>query len=339
MSGVVAAVLAAAVAASWVLTGTIRRYALARSLLDVPNHRSSHTAPTPRGGGLAIAAVSLLGIAALHAAGMVPPAAAYALLPGGAAIAAVGWVDDRRHVPARWRFLVHLAAAGWALYWAGGLPSLSLGTASVRLGIAGTVAGALGIVWLTNLYNFMDGIDGIAAGEALAAGAAAGLLLWAAGAPGLGAAALLVAAASTGFLVWNWSPARIFMGDAGSGYLGYVFAVLALFSERQGGLPLLLWGVLLGVFLFDSTVTLLRRVLRGERFFEAHRRHAYQRAVQSGLSHGRVSGGVLATNLVLAGAAAFAWTQRALILPVAAMSLALLLALYLWVERRRPMWD
>jgi Fuc2NAc and GlcNAc transferase len=209
----------------------------------------------------------------------------------------------------------------------------------LELGVAGTILGAVGIAWLTNLYNFMDGIDGIAGGEALAAGTAGGALLMAAGAPGLGAAALLLAAASAGFLAWNWPPAKIFMGDVGSGFLGFAFCVLAVLSERSGAVPLAVWMMLLGVFVFDATATLLRRVLNGEHFFEAHRRHAYQRAVQSGLSHGRVSGGVLAVNLALAGAAAVACSQRPLILPIAAVSLAALLALYLWVERRKPMWD
>jgi Fuc2NAc and GlcNAc transferase len=129
------------------------------------------------------------------------------------------------------------------------------------------------------------------------------------------------------------------MGDVGSGFLGFAFCVLAVLSERSGAVPLAVWMMLLGVFVFDATATLLRRVLNGEHFFEAHRRHAYQRAVQSGLSHGRVSGGVLAVNLALAGAAAVACSQRPLILPIAAVSLAALLALYLWVERRKPMWD
>lgn len=339
MSAAVWAVLVAAGGASWLLTRFLRGYALERSLLDVPNHRSSHTVATPRGGGLAIAAASLGGIAALGALGVVPLPAVLALLGGGAMIAAIGWLDDRSHVAARWRFLVHLAAASWALYWAGGLPALSLGTWRVELGMAGPVLGALGIVWLTNLYNFMDGIDGIAGGEALTVGAAAGILLWTGGVPGLGAASLVMAVASAGFLVWNWSPARIFMGDVGSGYLGFVFAVLALFSERQGRLPLLLWAVLLGVFLFDATVTLVRRVMRGERFFDAHRKHAYQRAVQAGWPHSRTSGAVLAVNLLLALTAWAGWRQPRLVPAAFVASMVLLAAAYLWVERRRPMWE
>lgn len=333
-----AAVLLAAVLAAAALTGLIRRYALARALLDVPNHRSSHTVPTPRGGGLAIAAVTLGGIGALGVAGTVPAPAALALVGGGALVAGIGWLDDHSHVPARWRSLVHAAAAAWALYWAGGLPSLSLGGARLELGVAGTLLAVVGIVWLTNLYNFMDGIDGIAGGEALTAGGAGGAMLWAAGAPGLGAAAFLVAAASAGFLVWNWPPARIFMGDVGSGLLGFLFAVLAVFSERAGAVPLLAWAVLLGVFLFDATVTLVRRVLRGERFFDAHRLHAYQRAVQSGWSHARVSGAVLLINLLLAALAAAAWRQPRMLPAALAAGVALLAAMQLWVERRRPMW-
>jgi Fuc2NAc and GlcNAc transferase len=149
---------------------------------------------------------------------------------------------------------------------------------------------------------------------------------------------LLVAAASAGFLGWNWAPARIFMGDVGSGFLGYTFGTLALLSHRSGAVSLTLWLLVLGVFLFDATVTLLRRMARGERWYQAHRSHAYQRLVQAGLSHAWVARLTLLVNLVLG---ALAWVAQTRHLTVAAAVLAgtvVLAVLYLAIERRRPMY-
>jgi Fuc2NAc and GlcNAc transferase len=234
------------------------------------------------------------------------------------------------------RFLVHLAAAALAIALLGGLPSLDLGAVRLPLGVAGSVIGVLGIVWLVNLYNFMDGIDGIAGGEALTTGAFGGVPLLAGGHGGLAAAAFLVAAASAGFLAWNWHPARIFMGDVGSGLLGYLFAVLAVASERAGAVPLLAWMVLLGVFVVDATITLFRRMLRGEKWYDSHRTHAYQRAVQAGASHARVSGAVLAINAVLAALAAWGCLAPRLLPAAVVLALLFLVGLYLGVERVRP---
>ncbi len=185
---------------SWIVAGRVRRYALDRSLLDVPNDRSSHTIATPRGGGIAIALVTMLGIAVGASAGWVSGALAAAILGGGALVATVGWIDDRRGLSAKVRALVHAVAAAWALLWLQGLPTLQLGRAVVSLGWVGSVVSLVGIVWMTNLYNFMDGIDGIAGGEAAVIGGFAGALLAAAGQPGLALAASLVAASSAGFL-------------------------------------------------------------------------------------------------------------------------------------------
>jgi Fuc2NAc and GlcNAc transferase len=323
--------------ATVLLTGVVRRYALARAVLDHPTERSSHTVPTPRGGGLAIAVSCLGGIAIAGAAGVIPAKVAVALVGGGALISAVGWVDDHQHVNAAVRAAIHFAAAGWALWWLDGLPSLRTGEGAVHLGPFGLVVAAVAIVWCINLFNFMDGIDGIAGGEALSVGVVGGAFLLWQGHPGMAVAAWLVAAAGAGFLAWNWAPARIFMGDVGSGLLGYLFATLALASERQGGVPLLLWGVLGGVFIFDATATLLRRVVRGALPHVPHRTHAYQRMVQSGWSHARTSAGVLALNALLAVLAAPAVAHPTFLPSAVAISFALLAFVYLLVERRKPM--
>jgi Fuc2NAc and GlcNAc transferase len=190
----------------------------------------------------------------------------------------------------------------------------------------------LGIVWLTNLYNFMDGIDGIAAVEAITVGLAGALLL-AGREPSLALVALVVAGAAGGFLVWNWPPAKLFMGDVGSGFLGYIFGGLALASENVGALPALLWLVLLGPFFVDTTLTLLRRIARGERWWAAHRTHAYQRAVQAGWSHRRVTTLVAALSAALGMAGALAAREPSMLGPVLAGAFSILVAIYLLVER------
>jgi Fuc2NAc and GlcNAc transferase len=299
-----------------------------RHLLDVPSERSSHQVATPRGGGIAIAAASLCGIAFAALLDWVPVRAGAALAGGGALVAAVGWLDDHRGMGAGVRLLVHAVAAAWAVWWLGPLA----GT-----GAAGAALAVVGIVWAVNLYNFMDGIDGLAAAEAVTVAAAAGALLAARAQPGLALAAGLAGAGALGFLPWNAPRARIFMGDVGSGLLGYLFGVLTLAAHNAGSLIVPAWLTLLGVFVFDATVTLARRIAAGERLASAHRQHAYQRMVHAGWAHWRVT---LAAVLANAGLAALVWWDlrtggsgvRALVAGVAGLG-----ACYLAVERAAPL--
>jgi Fuc2NAc and GlcNAc transferase len=233
------------------------------------------------------------------------------------------------------RATVHVLAAGWAVWCLGGLPSLDLGVAVVPLGMGGNLLAVVGLVWLINLYNFMDGIDGLAAGEAVGVGLVGGVLLAAAGATGLSLVALALAAAAGGFLVFNWPPAKIFMGDVGSGLLGYAFGVLAMASERAGAVPLVVWMILLAVFIVDATATLIRRVVNGERWFEAHRSHAYQRAVQAGYSHHAVTVAVMGLNGLLAVAATGAWLIPVLFPVVSVVTAGGLVGVWYWFCRSR----
>jgi Fuc2NAc and GlcNAc transferase len=322
---------------SLVLAGWVRRYAVERAILDIPNARSSHSAPTPRGGGLAIVVSALLVAEAAWAIGLVPGRLTAALAGGGALVAAAGWYDDRGGLTARQRLLCHVAAAAWATWWVGGMPELRVGMGTLQLGPWGVILAVTGIVWATNLFNFMDGIDGLAGGEGVTLGAAGAGLLLLGGAPGPAIIAAALATACLGFLYWNWSPARLFMGDVGSGFLGFAFAVLALWSERAGAGSVLLWGVVAMAFVLDATVTLVRRVRRGEALASAHRHHAYQRLVRSGLGHASVTVMVLGLNVLLA-ALALVFAARGGE-PLVAVTLAILLcgAGYLLVERRLPM--
>jgi Fuc2NAc and GlcNAc transferase len=300
-------------AGSALLTGVVRRFALASGLVDVPNPRSSHTRTTARGGGLSVVIAATAGVIALSVSGVVSRELTIAVAGGGGIVALVGFLDDRYSLRPAVRFTVHICAALWALGWLGGLPPLLLGDHLVKPGAAGYLFGTLGIVWVLNLFNFMDGIDGIAATEAVfmtCAAAFAGVIGgWAAEIP---AAAWVLAFASAGFLCWNWPPARVFLGDVGSGYLGYVIAVLALASARTDPVALWVWLILGGVFFVDATTTLVRRVLRGEHLFEAHRSHAYQWLARRWGSHSRVTGTILAINLVWL----LPWSLLALKFPV-----------------------
>lgn len=283
---------------AWGLTACLRRYALVRSLMDVPNARSSHSRPTPRGGGVAIVVAFLLVLGVAFAVGLdVSVEVFYALFGAGLAIAFLGFLDDHGHIAARWRLLGHFTAAIWVIFWIGGVPPLTLLTYEVDLGWLGYPLVALYLVWLLNLYNFMDGIDGIASVEAICVCGGGALLYVLAGHGSLAILPLLLAAAVAGFLIWNFPPARIFMGDAGSGFLGLVLGVLSL--QAAWAESSLLWGwlILLGVFIVDATFTLLRRLLRGDKVYEAHRSHAYQYASRHFGRHLPVTQAVTLINL------------------------------------------
>lgn len=282
--------------AAIILTIGARQWAVKRKVLDVPNVRSSHTTPTPRGGGIAIVLSSIAAWVFLERHGMLNSNVMLALCGGGLAVALIGLLDDHYHLPASIRLAVHFCAAAWALWCLHGLPALSLGYSAISLGAVGYVLGTLVIVWTLNLFNFMDGIDGIAGSEA-AFVAGCGAWLGLSAASGIGPAAIVFSAACLGFLVLNWPPARIFMGDVGSGFLGYVIAVLALASERAVPGEALAWLMLSGAFFVDASVTLLRRSLRGDRVFEAHRTHAYQWLARRWGTHRPVTFLFLAVNL------------------------------------------
>jgi len=285
------------------LTGWLRRYALAASLIDIPNARSSHQLPTPRGGGLSIVIVFLLGLLALFGLDVLPSSALWALSAAGLIVAITGFLDDHGHIAARWRLLVHFGAAAWGLYCLGGLPPMILpvpgfDVVTLELGWLGQLLAVLYLVWLLNLYNFMDGIDGLASIEAITVSVGAALLyalqievsaLW--------TAPVLLAITVSGFLVWNYPPAKIFMGDAGSGFLGIILGLLSIQAAWFNPLFLWSWLILLAVFITDATWTLFRRLLRGDKVYQAHCSHAYQYAARCYGSHKKVTLAVAVINL------------------------------------------
>lgn len=289
--------LAAAVAVlALLLTWCLRRYALARSLIDIPNARSSHSVPTPRGGGLAIVVSFLVALPLVYINDEIKLSTMCALWGAGAAIAALGFLDDHGHIAARWRLLGHFSAASWALFWLGGMPPVILPGGTIEFGWVGYVLAALYLVWMLNLYNFMDGIDGLASVEALCACLGVCVIYCLGGYQSLVLPPLLLGMAVLGFLYWNFPPARIFMGDAGSGFLGIILGILTLQSAHENPNLLWAWLILLGVFIVDATFTLIRRLMRGDKIYEAHRSHAYQYASRKVGGHLPITLTVVAIN-------------------------------------------
>jgi UDP-N-acetylmuramyl pentapeptide phosphotransferase/UDP-N-acetylglucosamine-1-phosphate transferase len=282
----------AALVVAGMLTRGLIGWTAARGIIDTPNARSSHTRVTPRGGGLAIVAV-VVGVAIVIVA-LRPqelPRVAGAVVPA-LMIAAVSWLDDVQSLRNRTRFAVHLAAAVAAAVALGPVARVDLGSfGMLRFGPLAWPLTVLWIVGLTNTFNFMDGSDGIAG--ITAAAVAAGLAA-AAAACGAGAVAVIAAAfagASLGFLTCNWHPARIFMGDVGSAFCGFLLAVLPM-AVRADAVPEVLPVAALALwpFIFDTVFTLVRRLRAGENIFQAHRSHLYQRLVIAGWSHRAVAG-------------------------------------------------
>lgn len=336
------AVAVAAFVLSVAGTALLRRFALHRELLDIPNERSSHAAPTPRGGGLAVVIVSIVAFVVVWMLGLLEPNILLALLVGGAAVAIIGFIDDWRTLSPSIRLVVHVVASVWALLLLGGLPPLQIGAHTISFEWSGYVLGVLGIVWTLNLFNFMDGIDGIAASEAAFVPCAAAAIGWITGkGSSLDTIGLVFASACCGFLVWNWQPAKIFLGDVGSGYIGYVIAVIAVAAGWENPVSVLVWLILAGAFFVDSTVTFLIRLVRRERVFEAHRTHAYQHLSMRWGSHRRVTMLLIAINtmwLLPCAMLAQTWPDWAAGITVGALAPLVVLA-YLARAGRAPIFD
>ncbi len=292
---------------SYTGVGLLRRWVVRKEILDIPNERSSHSVPTPRGGGLIIVLVSL----AFYVAGsfFLPINFHRSFFIGAFLIALISWLDDLFSISFGWRFLVHSLAAILVIsdlgFWQeiylpfyGSLPTP---------GLLGAILTFCWIVWLTNAFNFMDGIDGIAGLQAVTAGIGwlvVGKMLGAEDAAIFGA---VLAFSSLGFLLHNWQPAKIFMGDVGSAFLGYGFAVLPLLPEKNANsnlLPVIAF-VLVFCFVFDSVLTFLKRLLKKEKVWEAHREHIYQKLVIRGYSHQFVTSLYGALSIIIGGVLIF----------------------------------
>jgi Fuc2NAc and GlcNAc transferase len=313
------AIALCAAAAGALLTWAALKHALARGILDVPNARSSHVVATPRGGGIAIAVTSLVGALLTSAAGLVPWLVSLTLVCAGTAVAVVGYVDDRRGVSRRVRFLVHLLASAACVILIWSVPHAAL-----------IVIAVLALSWAINLFNFMDGIDGLAGSQALFVAGASAILAWSGARDESAVLPGLTAGACCGFLAWNRPPARIFMGDVGSGFLGLWLGAVALVLAVQGSVNIWTSIILGSVFVADATTTLVRRAFSGQRWYQAHRSHAYQKLARRWGSHASVTGLLWLLNLLVVAPIAVLSQLRPPWAPaLAAMTLGVFVALAL----------
>jgi Fuc2NAc and GlcNAc transferase len=322
---VLAAILAAATSA--VLVAVIRRRAAVLRLVDVPNERSSHVVPTPRGGGLGILAGMTVATGFVRAARPdLASAEALALVALSSAVGAVGLVDDRIGLSARLRLVLHLAAAAALVAALGPIssfplpPPLSFPLASPWLSAPLTV---LWVAAITNFFNFMDGVDGLATGQAILSSVAIAAAGWS---PGASAVALALAGGCLGFIPYNWPPARIFMGDVGSGAIGFLLAGLPLLAPPEVR-PAAVTAVALGLtfFILDPLLTLARRRAAGKPLMQAHREHLYQLLIPAGTSGSRVTALLLSGAAVLAALGAVSVDRRGLAWPALACAAGLFL--------------
>ncbi len=305
--------------ASLILTvvgvAVFRRFGGHKRLLDVPNERSSHAKPTLRGGGIVIVAVCItLYFAAAKAVSM---PLSWSYFAGAMIVAGVSWVDDILSLPAWTRLFFHGLAAVIIVTGLGGLDSFYIPVygSLIDLGVFGPVLSVLWIVWMINAYNFMDGIDGLAGAQGIAAGLGWAAFGFIAGTEGLYLFGGVIAFSCLGFLVHNWPPAKIFMGDVGSAFLGFTFAALPFLmadqlNDSDSGWIFFAAVSFVWLFLFDTIYTFSRRLVKREKVWDAHRQHLYQRMVISGAGHGTVSliYGTLA--LCIAGLLAVAYILR-----------------------------
>ena len=309
ITGLIWAAVALAFLCSAGFTWLLFRTTLGNALLDHPNERSLHAQPVPRSGGIAIVtAIVLASLLAIQDTGMVPPLGIIAI--GAAIIAVISFFDDLSHIPVALRLLVQVAVAAFLVKSGLTVPGVDL--PGVRLADSGWISGGFCVlltVWLVNLYNFMDGMDGFAAGMSLIGFATLGYFGAAAGAGVFTAFCLVIAAASAGFLIFNFPPARIFMGDVGASLLGFLVAAMAVWADRDGIASLWVVLIVFSPFIVDATVTLARRASRRERIWQAHRTHYYQRLVRLGWGHRKTVLGEYALMFGCSGLALWSASQ------------------------------
>jgi UDP-N-acetylmuramyl pentapeptide phosphotransferase/UDP-N-acetylglucosamine-1-phosphate transferase len=276
---------------SFSLTIIFRKWAIRRNIFDIPNERSAHLEPTPRGGGIAIVITWLFAVLILYITQDISYSLFTALMCG-IPIAIIGMIDDIWSISPYIRLSVQVLCAALAIYFLGGILYVDIGFTILKSSIILNAVALIGTVWFINLFNFLDGIDGYISSEiifvCLAAFILSGSVL-----------PLLLASAAAGFLLCNWQPAKIFMGDVGSTLLGFTIAIFSVYYQNTSQSSVILWSMLTSVFWFDATMTLFRRIINREKISIAHKKHAYQRIVQSGFSHQKTVLSAMVINLII----------------------------------------
>lgn len=304
------------------------KLAVKHSIVDVPNERSSHIIPTPRGGGLAIVVSWFTGITLLFLSDYIESKLYFALM-SGVLLAIVSLIDDIIDLSPYLRLLTQAITASLAFYFLGGIEAVEISGLNITSHTILYPLALIGIVWFINLFNFLDGIDGYASLEAIIV---AGVLLIFSS----NLINLVLIGSATGFLFWNWPKAKIFMGDIGSTQLGFILVILGIYFHNEAQFSILYWIMLTSLFWFDATLTLFRRWRNKERLSVAHRKHAYQRAVQSGLTHQQTLFASSALNLIIIGLILVSERNENLLIPTLIINILLLYLITLYIDRKVP---
>lgn len=327
---------------TYLLVNQYQRYAIKKAILDHPNQRSSHKVATPRGGGLVIALLWLfLGCAGFYFYDVLFEDWLVFFVPG-VLIFLIGYLDDRYQVRNLWRFLTQIVASVIAIVLFHYHPKLTIAY-NVQITSIVWVYGSLflAFLWSTNLFNFLDGLDGYASTEAIFIFTLTGFIAYHSFAVDVEIAYLawMVSALCIGFLLLNWPPAKIFMGDVASGFLGFLFVIFAYYLSAKAQVSILLFVYMYSLFWFDATITLIRRICHGDKWYESHNLHAYQRLHQAGYSHLQVLMCNITLNIIIAVLVLWAYFEPEYLPLVGIVELILLTACYLIVERIKPMYE
>lgn len=313
--------------ASFSLTFLVKVIAQKKLLMDIPNERSSHVTPTPRGGGLAIAVTWFLGISYLYFINQIDQNLYFGLM-AGILISGISFLDDIYTLKSLPRIIIQAISSLIALYFIGDLKIIDFGLFTIENSVLLNSLAFIGIIWFINLFNFIDGIDGHSSTGALFISLV--LLFF------VKDTLLLVLAASVlGFLPWNWQKAKIFMGDIGSTLLGFTIAVLIIYYNNSGQFSIISGLIITAVFWFDATFTLIKRLLNKENVGQAHRKHAYQRIVQFGFSHQKTVLIVALLNIILFGLVYLSIHFEINNLVVLALAILLLFSVYKLVDSKK----
>jgi Fuc2NAc and GlcNAc transferase len=337
MNWIILSIFILSIISTYLLTRIVKHYALIHNITDIPNKRSSHSIPTPRGGGLAIVISFLMGIILYSAVFEISFNWLMLLVGGGWAIAWIGWVDDKKALKPWPRMLVHFFLAGCIIFIVGPEFSLSFIPTFHLSNYLSLTLIIFYIVWMINLYNFMDGIDGLASSQCLSVSTAACIFAYLNNHVELTFCYGLLSAISIGFLFFNWHPAKIFLGDVGSGFLGFMFALLAVWGEYSDSVLWITVTILMGVFIVDATFTLLKRLVNKQVITQPHRDHTYQKLVLLGWSHSKVSFACLGLNifwLTPCAALTFYFPEWSILIAMGAFLPLLIIAIYIQAGTR-----
>ena len=283
---------------SMFLTYKLINFSKFLNLIDTPNKRSSHKIPTSKGGGISIVLLTFIAIIFLYFDRSIDTTFGISLILGSTIIAITGFLDDLYNLSVIRRIILYSLSIFISIIILVPETNLVIGNTKIEMSVFAYLVYAVYIFWLMNLFNFMDGTDGYAGIQTVSTAFFTWLVLSNTIETNEHLILLVILASTLGFLIWNWSPAKIFMGDVGSCTLGFIFALFSVYSSNQGHLSISVWLILLSPFIGDASFTLIKEILNGKKWYQAHNNHAYQKLYQIGFNHRVIAKGLLVINLI-----------------------------------------